>query len=87
MAWLEKGQHTPFENQPIDGLFFLDGDMMARKYRQFGTQGLKYPTIVFPSGRLCDLWNSSEPGNAVVHIFGEMDLPLKDTRDEALSQA
>jgi hypothetical protein len=23
MAWIEKGQSTPFENEPIDGLFFL----------------------------------------------------------------
>ncbi|MHB8627805.1 MAG: DUF2958 domain-containing protein [Aggregatilineales bacterium] len=87
MAWLEKGQSTPFENEPIEGLFFLDGDLLARKLDQDAIKGQKYPTIVFPSGVICELWNSSDPTNAIVHIFGEMDLRLKDTRDNAIAHA
>src|SRR5258708_2960588 len=87
MGWIEKGTSTPFEDKPISGLFFIDGDFVARKIPHAGTEGQKYPTIVFPSGVQCDLWESSDPNNAIVHISGEMDLPLKDTRDTALSQA
>ena len=76
MGWIEKGQSAPFEQQPIEGLFFLDGDMFSRKLRQPWTKGQKYPTIVFASGMQCDLWASSDPTNAIVHIFGEMDLRL-----------
>ena len=87
MGWIEKGQSASFENKPIPGLFFIDGDYVARKIRNAGTEGQKYPTIVFPSGVQCDLWESSDPANAIVHISGEMDLPLNDTRDTALTQA
>lgn len=87
MGWIEKGKSAPFEHQPIEGLFFLDGDILAREFHQPWTKGQKYPTIVFPSGMKCDLWASSDPTNAIVHIFGEMDLRLNDTRDEALTHA
>ena len=87
MGWIEKGRSAPFEDKPIPGLFFIDGDFVARKIPHAGTKGQKYPTIVFPSGVQCDLWESSDPTNAIVHISGEMDLPLNDTRDTALTQA
>lgn len=87
MGWSEKGRPTPFDTQPVSGLFFLDGDLLARQLKQDWTKGQKFPTIVFPSGIQCDLWESSDPNNGVVHIFGEMDLPLRDTRDSALAHA
>jgi hypothetical protein len=87
MAWLEKEKSASFEHQPIDGLFFLDGKLLAQRIPGAGTEKYKYPTIVFPSGIQCDLWESSDPSNAIVHIFGEMDLLLKASRDEALSHA
>src|SRR5258708_3467309 len=87
MGWIEKAQSAPFENQPIPGLYFLDGDRLAKLFKQDWTKGQKYPTIVFPSGIQCDLWESSDPTNAVVHISGEMDLSLNATRDAALAHA
>src|SRR5260221_2754283 len=87
MGWQEKHHTFPFENQPIPGLYFLDGDMLSRSMNQLWTKGQKYPTIVFPSGIQCDLWESSDPTNAVVHISGEMDLSLNATRDAALAHA
>jgi hypothetical protein len=68
-------------------LFFLDGDLLARDLKQDWTKGQKFPTIVFPSGVQCDLWESSAPYDAIVHIFGEMDLPLNATRDTAFAHA
>src|SRR5260221_13069327 len=87
MGWIEKGTSASFENRPIPGLFFINGDYVAHKIPNAGTEGQKYPTIVFPSGIQCDLWESSDPTNAIVHISGEMDLPLNDTRDAALTLA
>jgi hypothetical protein len=87
MAWIEKEHTFALENKPIEGLFFIDGDIAARRIPNAGTEGMKYPTIVFPSGVVCDLWESSDPNNAIVHISGEMDLPLHDNRDNALKHA
>src|SRR5258707_619100 len=87
MGWIEKDKSIAFENKPIDGLFFLDGDLIAQHIGYEALKGYKYPTIVFPSGIQCDLWESSDPSNGIVHIFGEMDLPLNDTRDLALAHA
>jgi hypothetical protein len=86
MAWLEKGQSASFEHQPIDGLFFFDGDAVSREWQQPLTARLKYPMIAFPSGVHCQLWEGRDPANPIVHIFGELDLPLKTTRDQALAQ-
>src|SRR4051812_1383981 len=48
MGWIEKGEPSPFDQQPISGLFFLDGDLLAREFKQDWTKGQKFPTIVFP---------------------------------------
>ena len=88
MSWYEKNRPTPFDDKPLEGLWFLDGDMLAWKHRQSGTKGQKYPVIVFPSGEHFDLWESGDPANAgVLHLFGEMDLRYNDSRDEAFEQA
>jgi len=87
MGWIEKGRPTVFDDKPLDGLFFLDGDLIAKRIPHARTEGYKFPTIVFPSGIMCDLWESSDPDNAVVHIFGEMDLRQKDSRDAAYDHA
>ena len=31
MSWIEKAQPTPFDDLPLPGLFFLDGDILARR--------------------------------------------------------
>src|SRR5579859_2504839 len=88
MGWIEKEKQAKFEQQPIPGLFFLDGDILARAFKQPWTKGQKYPTIVYPSGIQCDLWESSDPASGgIVHLFGEMDLSLYGTRDEAFAHA
>ncbi len=88
MSWVEKARPTPFDSQPILGLYFLDGDQIARATGREWVKGQKYPVILFPSGVSCDLWESRHPAAmAIVHLFGEMDLPLADTRDSAYEQA
>lgn len=88
MGWIEKERPTSFDNQPIPGLYFLDGDILARVIGRDWTSGQKYPMIAFPSGTQCDLWETSDPDAAgIVHIFGELDLPFRDRRDRAFEQA
>ena len=88
MGWVEKGQPTWFDDKEISGLYFLDGDVVAEYVGKDWTRGQKYPLIVFPSGVECDLWEGSHPESlGVVHLFGELDLPLRSSRDEAYDLA
>src|SRR5258706_10266061 len=88
MAWTEKEKPTTFDDKPIDGLFFLDGDLLARQLNYSPLKGQKYPMLAFPSGSACNLWESSDPEKGgIVHLFGEMDLALYSSRDEALAHA
>lgn len=85
MAWLETKETTSFENDPIDGLFFLHGSLLASVVGRDWTVGQKYPRIAFPSGLKFDLWEGSK--SPIIHLFGEMDLALHSTRDEAFEHA
>ena len=87
MAWLSKEAQTNFETDLIEGLFFLDGDMLATIFKPDWTKGQKYPKIAFPSGQEFDIWEGS--GSPIIHVFryGEMDLRLRDTRDNAYRYA
>lgn len=88
MSWYENDQPTPFDEQPIEGLHFLSGNQIAYELKGNWVYGQKYPRIAFPSGVNCDLWVSGNPENiGIVHVFGELDLPLADTRDEAFEKA
>lgn len=88
MSWTEKSKPTPFDNQPIEGLAYVDGDLLARLFNRNWTEGQKYPVIIFPSGVERDIWEASNPDRiGIIHLFGEMDLPLKSTRDEAYTWA
>lgn len=88
MGWTEKAQPTPFDELPIPGLWFLDGDILAQVINRDWTVGQKYPTVVFPSGERFDLWETGNPEAwGIVHIYGEMDLPFKDHRDRAFDHA
>lgn len=85
MGWYKKEDPTPFDELPLAGLFFLDGDLLAKLVGRSWTVGEKYPMIAFPSEEEFELWESSKPERGgIIHIFGEMDLPLKGTREEAL---
>lgn len=85
MGWYKKEEPTPFDDLPLVGLFFLDGDLLAKLVGRSWTVGEKYPMIAFPSEEEFDIWESANPERGgIIHIFGEMDLPLKGTREEAL---
>jgi hypothetical protein len=88
MSWYNKEQPTHLDATEIEGLCYLDGDLLARLYGRDWTKGQKFPLIAFPSGIERDLWESSNPDKvAIVHLFGEMDLPLKDTCDSGYNRA
>lgn len=88
MCWVEKGTPTPLDGKPIPGLFFLDGDMVAELVGRDWTRGEMLPLIAFPSGLEQQVWPTSDPESlAVVHLFGEMDLPLKADLKQVEAQA
>lgn len=87
MSWYEKSQPTSFDTNPIEGLYYLNGDALSRVLRTPYLEGQKLPLVVFPSGIELEIWESSENGNAIVHLFGEMDLPYRQTRNAAFTQA
>lgn len=100
MSWVEKSYQTRFEQLPIDGLHFLDGDVLARWltlqdgaveipfFNPDWLKNQKFPQIEFPSGLSFDLWETTgvEHGG-IVHLFGELDLQYFDTRDHAWEAA
>src|SRR5262245_32441965 len=93
MAWLEKGISAAFEHQPISGLFFLDGDLIARYQEQDlprdwaqAFRGLKSPVIVFPSGVEASV-SSDEAAQILVCIHRQMRLPYDDDRESAYQRA
>jgi hypothetical protein len=82
MSWYHKEAITPFDQQPPEGLFYLDGDILAALLGRAWTTGMKYPMVSFPSETAFELWE-----NNILHLFGEMDLPLESTRDEGYAHA
>jgi hypothetical protein len=80
MPWYDKEDPTPFDDQPIPGLRFIDGRMLAQLVRVQNLDHQKYPEIVFPSGEAFPIWEGR--GTPIVHVFGEMDVPYYSTRDE-----
>ena len=88
MSWYEKEAATPFDSQEIPGLWFLDGDVVAELVERDWTRGQKLPLITFPSGLDQEVWPTSDPESlAIVHLFGEMDLPLKADLEQVEAQA
>lgn len=85
MSWIENERSASFEHEPIPGLYFLSGNQLAYELKGHWIKGQKYPRIAFPSGVKCDLWEGSD--SPIVHIFGELDLPLNDTVDRAFEHA
>ncbi len=83
MAWSAKEVPTQFDNRPIDGLFSLVGDLVGYDLPYTWVKGHKLPMVAFPSGMACQLWDSNDPTNGIIHIYSEVDLPLYDTRDRA----
>lgn len=84
MTWYRKEQPAPFDEIPLEGVFFLDGDLLATRL----TKNQKYAMVAFPSGLQFPIWESGSPEcGGIVHFFGEFDLPYYSTADEAYSQA
>lgn len=88
MAWVENKTTTQFDQTPIEGLFFLSGNQLALELNREWVAGWKLPLLVFPSGAEFELWEGGDPESiGIIHLFGEMDLPLGDTRDAAYQAA
>ena len=86
MPWHEKNHTTPFDAAPPQGLYFLDGDLLSKRYNQERTQGKKYPVIAYPSGLQRELWDSSDDGG-IINVFGALELQRKTSRDEGFAGA
>ena len=86
MPWHEKNHTTPFDAAPPQGLYFLDGDLLSKRYNQERTQGKKYPMISYPSGLQRELWDSSDNGG-IINVFGAFELLRQTTRDEGFQSA
>lgn len=90
MGWVEKGTLTQFDQQLelLTGLWYLDGDILARFVGRNWTVGQKLPMVAFPSGAEFQLWETGNPNaGGIVHVYGEMDLSFKGTRDQAFEHA
>jgi len=86
MVWVEKHTPSPFDDQPIDGLWFLSGDLLARKPNYRWAHGEKCPMIAFPSGLAFPLWEKTEHEDILVYLGDDLALPLHSTRDDAYSR-
>jgi len=84
MSWYRKEYETRFDSTPIDGLFFVDGNIFERVNRREYTWGMKNPKIVFPSGEDFELWDERL---FLVNVFDVMDLPYFDTCQSAFDRA
>lgn len=83
MAWTEKAYPSPFDTQPIDGLFFLSGDLLARTPTFKWAKGEKCPMIAFPSGLTFPLWEATDNEDVIVNLGHNVALPLHGTREFA----
>lgn len=90
MSWYEKSHQTSFEtdDNPIHGLYFLDGNIISLMTGYFFVEGEKFPMIEFPSGHECQVWETgNQDVQGIVHLFGECDLAYRSSRDEAYQEA
>jgi hypothetical protein len=86
MPWYEKEHTTAFDSAPPNGLYFLIGDLLSKRYSQDWIQGKNYPVISYPSGLQRELWNSSDDGG-IITVFGALELLRHTTRDEGFTSA
>lgn len=86
MPWFSKEQPTPFDETPIPGLEFLNGDALAKRARLTWLAGKKYPLISFPSGMMREVRSESTQEKRI-HIFGQMLVPYQATLEDAYAVA
>jgi hypothetical protein len=83
MPWYDKAETSPFENRPINGLFFLHGDVLAKRYHQEWLKSRNYPLINSPSDLNREIFgNGDSPLSSAINVFGAFWLPYTATRDE-----
>lgn len=88
MPWIEKDQPTPFDSQPMEGLFFLIGDILARKHGEAWVEGKKYPMVAFQSGLKRELQHDTRTKPPeYVHVYSDMRLPLHSDGHDAYLEA
>jgi hypothetical protein len=87
MGWIEKASPTPFDAELMNGLYYLDGDIISRKTQQWVTQGKKFPTLAFPSGIHCELVEGYLPHQPFFIVFDAMRLPTQTAIQEAYQEA
>lgn len=86
MTWYNKEARIRLDEIPVEGVFFLDSDLAAKKLPLFHLLGMKCPMIAFPSGEACPIaWDRED--SPQVYLFPGMDLPLYDTYPHALQRA
>jgi hypothetical protein len=84
MPWYGKEHLTPFDTTPIDGLWFLLGDVLARHYQEEWVKGQTYPLIRFPSGMSRELKpGKSDTSPDLISLTGHLTLPYRASRDAA----
>ena len=62
MSWTEKEKPTSFDDQPIPGMFYLDGDVVAEFVGRDWTRGEKYPDDRFSLWGGARLMGERRPG-------------------------
>ena len=85
MPWYKQEQPTSFDQEPIDGLYFLHGDVFATALGLSMFKGQKFPEIEFPSGESFTVFEGHN--TPIIHLFGEADLALYDKFEVAFAHA
>lgn len=80
MSWYSKEIKRDIDHEPIEGLFFLHGAIVAKLRNWSWAENMKSPRILFPSGLERGICAFDCP---LVQLFNALDLPLFETRDEA----
>lgn len=82
MPWYTKEHTTSLEQTPIEGLWFLIGDVLAEPYHQAQLRGKRYPLITFPSGLTREIW-TRDAHHTLIHLFGGVELERTSSCDAA----
>lgn len=85
MGWQLKDQPTNFDQDPIEGLYFINGDYRDKRFPDGIAPGYKFAQIRFPSGVIHQVWEGET--SPIVNIFGELDLPFHIDRNQAFEIA
>ncbi len=87
MAWSSKEQPTPLNTFEIQGLHYLHGQTIDRKYHQNTFNGKAYPLIEFPSGLTREVVDNPISHRPFISIWRGLQLPYFSTRNEAYELA